>query len=239
MFCMSCGTQLPDTAQFCYKCGQRTDSLTQQETKIPDTTPKTFDEVPEVIKHKMAEILAKNPLIYFRYELLRYEEAAQQFVSDEIMQQAIELSNVLDKVQDKSILDDLEVKRLKPVLYLYKGALAVWQTLYHRWEADWQSKQYRVTWTDFQILGEKGIVELIKSAGLSETYALAIYEHMGLRVWLEYRLLRDNMYFLLLQGQNVTAQLSVLKKLYEQELVELAAEQAATMYKAFVEEKRK
>ena len=73
----------------------------------------------------MAEKINAAPGRRYYYLLRDYEKAAQEFVSDEIMQEAIKLDNELDKLQDTTILTDPEIKKMRSVLYLYKGAMSV------------------------------------------------------------------------------------------------------------------
>jgi hypothetical protein len=243
MFCMTCGTQLPDEAQFCYKCGHRTDALAQQETKKPDAGVKSLDEIltPEVIERaakKMAAKINEDPIRRYQYLLRSYEEDAQKFVSDEIMQAAIKIDTELDTLQDTTILNDPEIKKLRPVLYLYRGAMQAWQKFYRRWEADTNARKHNDVQKDFVSLGYEGIVKCISTMDLSEHSASVIYEHMGLRVWLEYRLLTDNLYFLLKQGyklsdgKRLSHPYELLINRYGTDLVKLATDVAIKMYKS-------
>lgn len=243
MFCMSCGTQLPDTAQFCYSCGQRTNALAQQETEKPDAGEKTIKDLltPELLEKTaiyVAEKMNEDPIRRYQYWLRKFVEDANKFVSDENMQAALRIADELETLQGTSILNDPEIKKLIPIIYLYHGAMGMWQKFYLRWEADTNARKHKDVQKDFVSLGYDGIVKCSAIIGLSEGPASMVYEHMGLRVWLEFKLLTDIIYFLLKQGyklsdgKRLSHPYELLINRYGFDLVNLATDEALKRYKS-------
>ena len=60
MFCMNCGTKLPDNAKFCYQCGEKTNVGVEQNpvpeanssTSIPDAEKKAVDKNNVITENK-------------------------------------------------------------------------------------------------------------------------------------------------------------------------------------------
>src|SRR6266700_6078178 len=112
MFCMQCGTQLPDTAQFCYACGKEI-AIPQQTSTNKPQEPVIPDAVMDDIARKAAAEIGKNPVLRFRFLLENLEETATKgdFTAS-TLKQTFDLTDELNEITDTRILHDPEIKRL-------------------------------------------------------------------------------------------------------------------------------
>ena len=60
MFCINCGTQLPDSAKFCFACGQKIDVFPKPEApaeEVEEVIPESVPEAPTEAPAEAPEIV--------------------------------------------------------------------------------------------------------------------------------------------------------------------------------------
>lgn len=200
MFCTACGTNLPDSARFCYACGQATPSA---DAVSPDAS--VFAEAAALVLRESESELMQVAGTGFNVDIVAISEAANTKVTDEDLRKAERLQAFAN---DPQLADNAMLSLYRGVLDAYQGATAAERHFRtERWSTDIErGRRQRQLEADLTFYLQHGLPGLVSvSRVMSESVQESLFSRPGLVAWLEDRLLFALLYGLALTRRKLTS----------------------------------
>ena len=96
MFCMKCGTKLPDEAKFCFNCGFKIPSIEQEPKKVEDVVIKPSQENKESIVETAKENKSNGAIVLYNVTKEDFDFALQSFEKNSESETISTESNIYD-----------------------------------------------------------------------------------------------------------------------------------------------
>lgn len=233
MFCPNCGTQLPDNARFCSKCGSQV-SGTQNRVSQPKTPEQEIDDLfNQLTDEQKKQVLGSLFDTSLEKAVANYVEWAKNG--------KVTLADLNTGIyyleQVKNLPDvDSNKNRLYLALLVYQDAKDVVNIHYERWSKALKSMDTDLLIGDFAQFLNGGLKELmLHTALIDDVVQDRIIAHMGLVRFLEQVLLANVILFLKLANREISPDgKAMLIKQHGEELVAVAFERSEVRYNQLI-----